>query len=101
MNSEDAKNFIKTYQNGYGQDPRDAEIKDHLEHGTRLDDDSHLNPSGIFKADEIPLKGVTLVKPVVVTKYNRVDSEIMGTPSILSDSAVISATNIVFSRLTK
>lgn len=56
-------------------------MKDHLICGARSDDVNRLNPFKIFKAGEIPLKGVTLVVSIEGKEYISVDLEIVGIPS--------------------
>lgn len=46
----------------------------------------------IFKAGEIPLRGVKFMESANAIKYEWVDFEIVGASYVLSDSAVMSIT---------
>lgn len=50
------------------QDSSDAEVIDHLACGAKSKGLSWLSPFEIFRVEEIPLKGVTLVEPVDANK---------------------------------
>lgn len=69
LNRKDAKSFVKNYRNTCGRKASDVEIKNHIVRGARPDGVSWINPFGIFKDDEIPLTGVTLMELAYASKY--------------------------------
>lgn len=69
LNRKGAKNFFDTYQKGCSWESSEVNIKDHIAHGARPDVVSWINPFGIFKDDEIPLIGVTLLEMDDARKY--------------------------------
>lgn len=56
QNKEDVKYHVKAYWKAYGQDPSDADIKDHIEHIAHLDGIRWLKPFEVFNANELSFK---------------------------------------------
>lgn len=70
LNREDVKYYVKAYRRAYGHNPSDVDIKDQLEHGSRLNGVSWIKSFGIFKVDESSLRRIVLLEPAYARKYN-------------------------------
>lgn len=94
FNRQNAQNFIKTYHTIYGRDPSNVEINNHLARGTQHEGVNWIRAFESFQADEIPIRGAELVEEDDTNKYRWVDSDILGTHSLLNDHVIMHLSNI-------
>lgn len=87
--------FVQLYLRTIASEPRDIEVKAHLDFRGRTNVMSWITPSGHSKIDHLSQNGVTLEESTDATNYNWVEVEIVGTLSILNSHTIIEVVGVM------